>query len=112
MNPNSGPGTEPWWPNADYVREIPRLNAFPNVRTVGYVATTYCKRNIEDALSDIETYAKWSSDKRFPGLGVSGIFFDETPNLYKQDVKRFLDAVSAKTKETEGILGDRLVSQA
>lgn len=109
VNPNSGPGTEPWWPNADYVRDIPRLNAFPNVCVVGYVATTYCKRNIEDVFKDIERYAAWSSDERFPGLGVSGIFFDETPNLYEEDVKSYLDAVSTKGREIDGIMGDRLV---
>ncbi|CAI6332592.1 unnamed protein product [Periconia digitata] len=109
VNPNSGPGSDPWWPNADYVREIPKLNAFPNVLTIGYVATTYCKRNIEHVLQDIEKYAAWASDERFPGLGVSGIFFDETPNLHTQDVKSYLDAVSTKVKETQGILDKRLV---
>ncbi|PVI00922.1 glycoside hydrolase family 135 protein [Periconia macrospinosa] len=109
LNPHSGPGSEPWWPNADYVREIPRLNACENVRTVGYVATTYCKRDIDDVFRDIDRYAEWSRDERFPGLGVSGIFFDETPNLFKVEVKSYLDAVTAKGKDTEGILGDRLI---
>lgn len=91
------------------MREIPRLNACGNVRTVGYVATTYCKRSIEDVFRDIDRYADWSRDKRFPGLGVNGIFFDETPNLYDEDVKLYLDGVTGKGKSTEGILGDRLV---
>ncbi|PVH94173.1 glycoside hydrolase family 135 protein [Periconia macrospinosa] len=104
-NPHSGPGSESWWPNADYVREIPRLNEYENVRTVGYVATTYCKRDIDDIFRDIDRYTEWSRDERFPGLGVSGIFFDATPNLYDEEVKSYLDAVTAKGKGTEGFWG-------
>src|SRR4051812_36027461 len=43
VNPNSGPGGEPL-PSHDYVRELPKLNALPNVRTVGYLAIEYCRK--------------------------------------------------------------------
>ncbi|KAF2645200.1 hypothetical protein P280DRAFT_545224 [Massarina eburnea CBS 473.64] len=109
INPNSGPGSEPWWPNTDYVREVRKLNAYPNVQTVGYVATTYCKRSIEDVFADIAKYVSWSSDNRYPGLGVTGIFFDETLNLFHEDVKEYLDAISIKVKNSEGILGFKTV---
>ncbi|KAF1955909.1 hypothetical protein CC80DRAFT_526036 [Byssothecium circinans] len=109
INPNSGPGSEPWWPNVDYVRDISKLNAYTNVQTLGYVATTYCKRPVKEVFADIAKYAVWSEDERCPGLGVNGIFFDETPNLYSEDVKMYLDAISASVKSSEGISGDRMV---
>lgn len=110
MNPNSGPGAEPWWPNEDYVREIPRLNAHANVQTVGYVSTDYCKKPIEKVLADIDGYARWSSDERFPGLAVRGIFFDETPNVFSEAVEAFLHTITSHVKGAGGILGDRTVS--
>src|SRR3954452_15888951 len=86
INPNSGPGAAPWWPNADYVREIPRLNALPNVKTLGYICATYCKRSLDAALDDIDTYgARGRKDAR---QGVDGIFVDETVNLYSDEAKR------------------------
>ena len=109
MNPNSGPGSAPWWPNDDYIREIPRLNAYLNVRTVGYVGTTYGRKPLEEVYADIAQYAKWSSDDNCPGLGVSGIFFDETLGLYSDDDFVYQESVTRRTKETEGILGNRIV---
>jgi hypothetical protein len=109
VNPNSGPGAPPWWPNADYVREIPKLNSYANVQTVGYIRTTYCKRPIEEVLADIGTYARWYQEEGVRGLGVSGIFFDETTNMYSEEIKEYLDAISLHVKETQGILGGRLV---
>lgn len=111
VNPNNGPGSEPWWPNADYVREIPRLNAQPNVRIVGYVFTAYCKRPNEEVCADIAKYAEWSKDGKYQGLGVAGIFFDETPNLFSDEAKTYLDVITQRVKDSEGILGDRIVSR-
>ena len=112
VNPNSGPGAPPWWPNADYVREIPKLNAQPNVQTLGYVATTYCKRPISEVFDDVASYANWSSSLEFPGLRVDGIFFDETPNVYSDEAKRYLNDITKRVKENTGIMRDRLVSLA
>jgi hypothetical protein len=109
INPNSGPGAAPWWPNEDYVREIPRLNAYSNVQIVGYVRATYCKRSIDDVCEDVEAYANRSLDG-VPGLEVQGIFVDETTNLYSSKVKRYLDEIDGKVKTTEGIGGERIVS--
>jgi hypothetical protein len=109
INPSNGPGSAPWWPNADYVREIPRLNAFPNVQTVGYVHSTYCKRSSHDLIKDVETYAARSNDDSFQGLEVQGIFIDETVNLYSPKVKQYLDGIDEKIKANDGIGGDRLV---
>lgn len=109
INPNSGPGAPPWWPNADYVREIPRLNSYPNAQTVGYVRTTYCQRPIEEVLEDINTYARRFNANENGGLAMSGIFFDETTNVYSGKVKEYLDTISFHVKQTPGIIGERLV---
>lgn len=109
VNPNSGPGAAPWWPTDDYVREIPRLNTHPNVDILGYVRATYCTRPLADVFDDIDMYATWSLDDEHQGLGVQGIFVDETVNLYSTDAKQYLDEIDQKVKTTEGIGGDGTV---
>lgn len=114
MNPHNGPGGAPFsLPDEHYAREIPKLNARPNVCTVGYVRIDYCKRNKDEVFQDVATYAGWSRAND-PGTGVTlglhGIFFDETPNLYSKNVASYLDSANAQVKRSEGILGDRLVS--
>ena len=108
VNPQSGPGNDTWWPNEDYVRELPRLNAFRNVRTIGYVRSQYCERPVEDVYADIDAYANRSSSET-PGLGVNGIFIDETNNHYTDKVKRYLDDLDAHIKGNDGFGGDRTV---
>jgi hypothetical protein len=108
INPNSGPGAAPWWPNEDYVREIPRLNAYDNVQVVGYVKATYCKRLLEDVCDDIQVYADRGKD-RSSGLQVQGIFLDETTNLYSPPVKQYLDQIDDKVRGTDGIAGEKIV---
>ncbi|EPE31768.1 cell surface spherulin 4-like protein [Glarea lozoyensis ATCC 20868] len=113
VNPNSGPGGASFsLPDEHYAREIPKLNARPNVCTVGYVRVDYCKRSLGEVFQEVATYAGWSrSTDRETGvtLGLHGIFFDETPNLYSRNVASYLDSVSARVKASEGILGHRLV---
>ncbi|KAF2660964.1 hypothetical protein K491DRAFT_588109 [Lophiostoma macrostomum CBS 122681] len=110
VNPNSGPGAPPWWPNTDYTREIPKLKACKNVQTVGYVRTNYCMRAIEEVVEDIATYAQWSHEPGIDKLGVEGIFFDETPNASPDKGNfEYLSAITRRVKETEGILGNRTV---
>ncbi|KAF2129325.1 hypothetical protein P153DRAFT_396608 [Dothidotthia symphoricarpi CBS 119687] len=109
VNPSSGPGSMPWWPNEDYVREIPRLNAQPNVTTVGYVKADYCRRAVEDISQDVDTYAIRATDRNYPGLEMNGIFVDETPNLYSNTTKAHLDAIDQKVKGCPGIQSDRIV---
>ncbi|EDU45689.1 conserved hypothetical protein [Pyrenophora tritici-repentis Pt-1C-BFP] len=94
LNPNSGPGAAPWWPNADYIREIPRLNALPNVKTLGYICATYCKRSLKAALDDIEIYG--ARGRNDVCQGVDGVFVDETVNLYSHEAKNWLDSVDRK----------------
>lgn len=109
VNPSSGPGAAPWWPNEDYVREIPRLNAHSNVTTVGYVRSTYCRRPWEDVVRDIESYAARSPHNAHSGLEMHGIFVDETVNLFNEEAKLYLDGLDGKVKETNGLYGNRVV---
>jgi hypothetical protein len=109
VNPNSGPGVAPWWPNEDYVREIPRLNACDNVQVVGYVRATYCQRSIDDVFQDIKTYADRPKQECFSGLEVQGIFVDETVNLYSPKAKQYLERIDVEVKANDGIGGERIV---
>lgn len=111
LNPNSGPGERPWWPNEDYVREIPKLNHYHNVLTLGYVRTEYCKRDFVETCQDIRTYGSWSEDEETPGCYVQGIFFDETPNESSDHCVRFLEAATWEARHVNGIQGARLVSR-
>ena len=109
VNPHSGPGATPL-PDANYTREIPALNAFPNVRTVGYVSTAYSKRDLTAVLSDVATYSNWIVNSSMPGLGVQGIFFDETPNQYDSASASFLAAANQAVKTAAGLSPLNLVS--
>ncbi|KAK7187561.1 hypothetical protein PSPO01_06295 [Paraphaeosphaeria sporulosa] len=109
VNPNSGPGSEPWWPNADYLRDVPKLNACSNVRTVGYVSTAYCNRPIQEVYEDIRQYASWAKDKNSRSLGMNGIFFDETPNIFTENARNYLTAITQNVKNMGTLLGDGIV---
>jgi hypothetical protein len=93
VNPNTGPGDSPL-PDGNYTREIPRLNSYPNVRTIGYVSTSGANRNLSSTVQDISTYSSWSKNITIPGLGVQGIFLDETPSVYTAAAVQFLNTIS------------------
>lgn len=109
INPNNGPGSAPWWPNEDYVREIPRLNSYPNVQLLGYVRATYCKRELCDIFEDVQTYAARGRDMNRGDLAMKGIFVDETVNLYSEEMKHYLDRIDGCVRGCEGIGGDKVV---
>jgi Spherulation-specific family 4 len=109
VNPNSGPGDSAL-PDEHYTREIPRLNAYPNVRTVGYISTNWGNRALPLALKDISTYSGWSKNSAVPGLSVQGIFLDETPAVYTPSGLKFLNTVDAAIKFQPGLGTDPLVS--
>ncbi|KXT01649.1 hypothetical protein AC579_1139 [Pseudocercospora musae] len=109
INPNSGPGSPPWWPDVNYLREVPKLNTKPNVRTLGYVRVDYCNRDVSDVVSDIKKYAKWPHDGGVKFLHVEGIFFDETPHEHSTFKATYLEKITQQVKKAEGILGEQLV---
>jgi len=109
VNPASGPGAQPI-PDSNYTREIPKLNEHANVRTVGYVSTSYTNRNISLALRDIDTYSAWSENTTVAGLGMQGIFLDETPSQYQPASAQFLDTLAGAITSQTGFGKDPLVS--
>jgi hypothetical protein len=108
INPGSGPGPDPL-PDANYTREIPKLASYENVRLLGYVATTYAKRNISLVRKDIETYAAWPANSSNPDLAVRGIFFDETPQQYDEEALVYLQELTDVVKNTPGLGPDHFV---
>ncbi|KAL4901307.1 hypothetical protein BDW74DRAFT_85032 [Aspergillus multicolor] len=108
VNPGSGPGPNPL-PDGNYTQEIPRLTAHDNVRVLGYVATTYAKRNISAVRRDIQTYANWPTLSGNSSLAVRGIFFDETPQQYNESAYAYLDTLTAVVKNTPGLGPDHFV---
>jgi hypothetical protein len=108
VNPASGPGSGSG-PDANYTREIPRLNAYANVRTVGYVSTDYAKRDIGAILNDISVYSGWFENAMAQGLGMRGIFLDETPSQYEAASAEFFEAIAASIRSSPGLGSDPLV---
>lgn len=108
MNPSSGPGPSAL-PDGNYTRAIPELNRYDNVRLLGYVATTYAKRNISLVRQDIETYSEWPTNSSNPDLAVQGIFFDETPQEYDANSLAYLQSLTATVMKMPGLGPDHFV---
>lgn len=108
INPNSGPGYAPWWPNTDYTTYLPQLTALSNVDVIGYVDTAQVNvaggpYSVETIEKDIATYSARGSDTAHPGTGVKGIFFDDVANVYSTSVESTLENVVNYTKSASGI---------
>ncbi|KAL4947063.1 Spherulation-specific family 4 [Aspergillus filifer] len=113
-NPDSGPG-HTTYPDENYAREILRLNSYANVTTIGYVRIDYCRRPLDEVVAEIERYAGWSRPRssskpwmdsgsrgnvnesraggETSGLGMRGIFIDETPNHFSVERGGYLAEV-------------------
>jgi hypothetical protein len=100
VNPHSGPG-EDALPNANYTEAIATLNLLDNVRTIGYVATTWCTKNVSLVLDEISVYAEWGLQN--PSLALHGIFFDETVTQYSTDYVHYLRTVSEAVRSSDGL---------
>jgi Spherulation-specific family 4 len=72
INPNSGPGGKP---NSDYAQGLKLLQQ-GGVKTIGYVATNYGKRPIEQVKADVDLYNAH--------FNVQGIFLDEGASAPQQ----------------------------
>lgn len=89
LNPCSGPCLGSL-PDQVYLDEIPKLRSYPNIRTLGYVATHYTDKPIESVLAEIDIYARWPKIANETGFRVDGIFLDETPSTYSVDEYEYL----------------------
>ncbi|KAJ5970921.1 uncharacterized protein N7479_000839 [Penicillium vulpinum] len=108
INPGNGPGPDSL-PDGNYTREIPKLTAYENVRVLGYVYTSYGKRDVSAVRKDIQTYADWPTNSSNPNLAVRGIFFDETPQQYDPQVLTYLQGLTDFVKDIEGLGPDQFV---
>ncbi|QDS78007.1 hypothetical protein FKW77_002509 [Venturia effusa] len=111
VNPSNGPGANSY-PHNDYISEIEKLNTFSNVRTLGYVHTSYAQRDVQSVLEDVTVYSGWAKrrlDASTSGFAVQGIFVDEVPSVYSPEVAEYLKTVNRAIKNSPGILGEKLV---
>ncbi|RHZ70747.1 hypothetical protein CDV55_108238 [Aspergillus turcosus] len=106
INPSSGPGNSSQ-PSSQYAYQIQRLNAYPNVRTVGYVRTGYASRNLTTVLQEVAIYSGWAAQS--PNLAMHGIFFDEVPSEYATSAAEYLATINAAAKNASGLRPDRTV---
>ena len=71
---------------------------YENIRTLGYVATNYTTKPLNDVLKEIDTYAAWPRVSNDTKLRVDGIFFDETPSTYDPFKYNYLSHASQAVK--------------
>jgi len=108
LNPCSGPCVGSL-PDQAYVEEIPKLRSYPNIRTLGYVATHYAHKDIGAVLDEIETYAAWPRDANATQFRVDGIFLDETPSAYDAGAYQYLERAEQAVRNA-ATFNDRFVA--
>ncbi|KAF2281020.1 uncharacterized protein EI97DRAFT_454241 [Westerdykella ornata] len=108
LNPCSGPCLPASQIEPAYLAEIPKLTSYPNIRTLGYVATNYTNKPIEDVMGEIRTYADWPRTLGDERVGVDGIFFDETPAVYDWRWEEYLKVAGEEVRANKG-LGEGVV---
>jgi hypothetical protein len=87
-------------PDQVYLDEVPKLRAYPNIRTLGYVATHYADKPIESVLAEIDTYARWPKVTNITKMRVDGIFLDETPSTFDEDDYEYLKKAGQAVKNS------------
>jgi hypothetical protein len=97
INPCSGPCNGSI-PDQLYLNEIPKLKSFNNIRTLGYIATTYAGKELNRVLAEIDAYANWPKVSNNTKLSMDGIFFDETPSEYTAETYQYLKVASQAVK--------------
>jgi hypothetical protein len=63
---------------------------------------------MEDTIEDIDTFAGWATE--VSGLGLQGIFLDETPNHFTAERAEYLLALKKYIKAAAAFGANRLVS--
>lgn len=101
INPFNGPGLDDL-PDEGYQKAIPTLTCHANVRVLGYVHTTWARRDIGLVCKDIDKYGQWPERSGNPGLKVTGIFADETPTEYSAESESYLAKLGKRVKEMPG----------
>ena len=111
VNPANGPGPGDG-PDGNYTTEIPKLNSYANVRTVGYVSTEYAKRDVQLVQQDVNTYSRWSENATAKGMGMRGIFLDETPTEYISTSAQYYEKITSAIRSNDGFGMDPFVGSS
>jgi hypothetical protein len=102
INPCNGPCVA-GVPTEPYLAEVPKLKNYTNVHTLGYVATNYSNRPIDDVLEEIRTWAIWPKANSNDKMSVDGIFFDEVPGSYEWEKYDYLQKATNEVKAADGL---------
>lgn len=89
MNPNSGPGTGVISNYTDVVGSLRQAGG----TVIGYVASGFGNRPLNDVLADIDAYAAW--------YDIDGIFIDEMSNSGATATLDFYEAIYDHTKSVD-----------
>lgn len=108
VNPDNGPGNNTMDPN--FQRELPKLTAMSNVRTIGYVHTGWATRDMAIVLNEVSAYASWAN--KSARYELDGIFFDEAPNNYTQDRENYMKSIDEYVKSDNRFGGVNYVPPA
>lgn len=91
------------FPDKNYEVALESLNNFTNVRTLGYVPTSYAMRDITEVLGEVDCYAAWGTNGSNPRVVVQGIFFDEAPSTFTNDTFNYMSNISNYAKDALGV---------
>lgn len=95
-------------PEPAYLTEIPKLKKYPNIKTLGYVATNYTDKALDSVLAEIWQWTSWPILMNDTRMAVDGIFFDEIPGLYHWQKHDYLTTATRAVRSSEH-LGERII---
>ncbi|EJD36195.1 hypothetical protein AURDEDRAFT_117143 [Auricularia subglabra TFB-10046 SS5] len=78
VDPNNGPGAGDL-PDAPYIAAVSTLNSYANVQTIGYVASHWGARPVNEYQSDVNKYVNWGTYSA-ANIAMHGVFVDEASN--------------------------------
>lgn len=110
LNPCSGPCMGSL-PEPAYINEIPKLKHYPNIRSLGYVATNYTDKSLDSVLAEIRQWANWPTLMNNTQMAIDGIFFDEIPGLYQWQKHDYLETTTDTVHSSEQ-LGEKLIGKS
>lgn len=97
INVANGPGS-PEQVTTDWIAGGKLLASLSNVNLIGYVHSTTCNRPETEVAADIATWATWPAKY---GVGIKGIFIDETPN--NGSCVEYMRSLTSYTRETSNL---------
>ena len=99
INPNSGPGTTGIPSDSNFISGISKLNSYPNVNTVGYVATSYGNKNISAVNAETDVYASWAGYSG-ANIAIGGVYFDEVSSEETDTIYSYYQTIAAHARSS------------